>query len=276
MEPLSLKTRRIFSIISFIVFIIVLFVAALYASGYRLDKTFSLFPTGGIYVSVPRGEVSLFLDGVEVGKSGILTKSFFIDDLDPGEYELYASSTSYHSWTKTVTVEPKVVTDVSAMLVPKELSTIALVLATSTSGMIGTTTRALSKEDYAALPNLFARFATTTRYEDGGYELSTKDGVIHLVWVRSSESVPSGFCEQPSVCVTSFTLPGDHGLVAAAAFYDGGVVYQTRSGIYLIEADLRTPRMSYPLFEKAGSSFAIDRGRLLIQDGKKYYEITGW
>ena len=91
MEPLTLNTRRLYAIISTSLFIGALLFAALYASGYRFER-WSLAATGAVYVSVPVSDAVVTLNGEEVGKSGLLSKTFYLDTLEPGSYVLHAST----------------------------------------------------------------------------------------------------------------------------------------------------------------------------------------
>ena len=248
MDPLSLRTRRWYSIISSVAFIVVLVFAVLYASGYHL-KGFSVVETGAIHVSVPVPDASVLLNGKEVGKSGLLTRAFFLDNLAPGDYVLEARLTGYYPWTKDLVVAPKIVTDVPALLIPITLTF-----------------------DKAPFPDL-ATEATTTETE-GGLALSVESGTAIVRWTRSVESVPAAFCLAPGSCVLGIIVAT--GGVIEAHFFDGGVVYDTPQGIFIAEADVKQPRLVVPLYPHPGATFRIDHRRLYIKDGSQSYEVSGF
>lgn len=282
MEPLPLKTRRIYALVSFFVFASLLLIAAMYASGYRLEG-FSLVKTGGIYVSIPISDATLSLNGEQVGKSGFLSKSFFIDDLAPGSYVVSVEAEDYYSWSKALIVEQQVVSDTSAFLVPQGLS--ALEVVATTTSAVSTTTRAVTEEEYEEILDLFAiptttpeTIATSTPEDtNGGIDLFVEEGDVFIEWSKSSNKAPSVFCTSPSSCVSRVSIEKGRDIVNQAKFFRGGVVYETKnSGMYLAEIDVKTPRTVVPIYSRKGATFRISGNELYILDNNSLYVIEGF
>jgi hypothetical protein len=245
MDPLSLKTRRWYSIISSVTFVFVLVFAILYATGYHL-KGLSVVETGAIHVSVPVPDAVITLNGKEVGKSGLLTRALFLDNLAPGPYLIEATAEGYYPWAKNLVVAPKIVTEVPAFLAPLTFTF-----------------------EKAAYP----KFATSTPVE-GGLALSVKDGVVTLRWTRSTSTAPAAFCIEPESCVKQMVITNAG--ATDAAFFDGGIIYQTPQGIYFAEADVKEPRLTVPLSTAPGATFRINRNRLYLKTATSSFEVSGF
>ncbi|MDP2736205.1 MAG: PEGA domain-containing protein [bacterium] len=112
---MTLKVRRILSLIFIILFLSITPAIMLYAAGYRLGKNgFSIQRTGMFIIdSKPKG-AKIFIDGKARGawSSSILNKNNFIatpakiKNLLPGEYNLRLELDGYWSWQKKLTVNP--------------------------------------------------------------------------------------------------------------------------------------------------------------------------
>lgn len=248
MDPLPLRTRRIYSFVSSIVFVVVLAFAILYASGYHI-KGFSVVETGAIHVSVPVPDAVVSLNGIEVGRSGLLSRGFFIDNLDPGPYVVEARAKGYHPWAKRLTVVPKIVTEVPAFLIPTTL-VFEVVPAFTTL-----------QDD-----------ATSTPSSGGGLVLTVEEGSVMLRWTRGLAALPPVFCTTPESCAPELTVAA--GVAATAAtFFHEGVVYQNPDGIFLAEIDVKEPRLVVPVYRAPGATFRIERNRLYIMTSTSTYEV---
>ncbi|MFH0955739.1 MAG: hypothetical protein V1801_00780 [Candidatus Falkowbacteria bacterium] len=112
---MTLKVRRILSLIFIILFISIAPAIILYAAGYRLGKNgFSIQRTGMFIIdSKPRG-ARIFIDGEpqETWSSSMLNKKNYITapakikNLLPGEYNLKLELDGYWSWQKKLTINP--------------------------------------------------------------------------------------------------------------------------------------------------------------------------
>lgn len=282
-QPLSLKTRRIISSLFFILFLLILPMAVMYASGYRVHN-FALTEVGGIYVSVPEPGVTIYLNDKPVERSNLFTRSFFIDNLVPGSYMVRVSGDEYRSWSKRLVVEPRVVTDVTATSVSRQITSRRLIVTAATH--IATGTQPVSAQQFAALEKIFAtstpalqpsvKGSTAPADRDGGKEIVIEKGRARMVWTESFERTPSMFCTRPSLCVLSFSIDSGNDTVTSAKFYAGGIVYAERNaGVFFTEADIREPRLVVPVYARAGSTFRIVDGALYIKNGKNIYAVEG-
>ncbi len=301
MDPLSARTRMRYFVLFIVFFIIVIPLAILYATGFRLGGGFSLVPTGGMYVSVPLSGAEVTLNGKALGQSSLFNRAFYEADLAPGSYVLNVSIDGYYPWYKTIVVEKYLVTDASALLVPQQLETFELVRGATTTS---TTTLGVSRTTYDGYLEEFKSVATTsatTRQKvadraglstttdeelavlgplpddaQGGSELYVENGNVRLHWARSTTTIPSNFCLTPSSCVRDITVEKGKETTTSARFYGGGIVYATKeSGVYLIEGDIRPRPLLVSLFSRRGVDFRIIDGDLIVKDGTRLYQISG-
>lgn len=278
MQPLSLKTRRLYATISFILFVIILPVAALYASGYRLSGL-GLTATGGVYVSTSASEVTILINGKEEGRSGLFQKNFFFDNLAPGAYVVQASRKGFYPWSKNLIVEPRLVTDVSVPSIPQPLL-VREILVEAEGSVATSTVRTVSAGQYADIEAVFnatstMRAASEPVDEASGAALFIENGNLSVRWMRGIEGAPSSFCLRPSVCAEGFHIEHGKEIVTRAQFFAGGAVYATEeSGVFFAEVDIRDPRFVVPLYTRAGSDFRVINGDLIIADDNAFFEIA--
>lgn len=301
MEPLPLKTRRLYSVTFFVLFLIILPVVALYASGYRLNGI-ELVPTGGIFVAAPLSGFSISLNGEEVERTTLFSKTFFFDNLEANSYVVQVSAEGYYPWSKTLVVEPRVVTDVSALAVLQPLSILEIATstsATSTEDVASSTVRVVTQDFFETVIDRFATSTTvasssvnvppvsTTTNEQvpsvpapedtvNGVALVIEDGDLEARYTRQSQP-PSSFCVRPSSCVTSFMLERGSETVTDAQFFAGGALYRTlESGVYFVEVETRQPRLTIPVFTTPEARFEVINGALIVESNGTYYEISGF
>ena len=112
---MTLKVRRILSLIFIILFIAITPAIMLYAAGYRLSKNGFFIQRTGMFIidSKPKG-AKIFIDGqpqeswssLIFNKKNFITAPAKIKDLLPGEYDLRLELDGYFSWQKKLTVSP--------------------------------------------------------------------------------------------------------------------------------------------------------------------------
>ena len=267
-------------------FIVCLPFAILYATGYRLQSGFALVETGGVYVSVAPSGATLSLNGKDVGVSGFLNHSFYIDNLAPGTYAIHVARDGDYPWYKTLIVEPRIVTDAQAFLVPSE-PVIRKIFISSISTSTATTTLALTRAQYVVYADAF--IPTTTKAiltEDGvlapddslgGENLYIEDGAVRLTWSRSTSTIPSFMCTSPSLCEKSVIITHSKEMITRANFFAGGIVYQSKvGGIFLAETDIRPTPLTVPLYQRPGAEYRLIGGTLIVKDGATLFEISGF
>ncbi|MFZ2719446.1 MAG: hypothetical protein WAZ27_01100, partial [Minisyncoccia bacterium] len=192
MEPFPAYHRRIYFLIFVVLFLVLLPAVILYADGWRFKAGLGFVRTGGIYVEVPYADASLSLNGEYVGQSGFLQREFYIGDLAPGAYAMRVEGAGYRSWSRLLVVEPQLVTDSRAVLLPEDITLSRLVLSGTASS-----TKMISRSTY---DSYIAAFATSTiasstlpidEQEDIGLFLSEGDLIAR--WMRDGHP-PSAFC----------------------------------------------------------------------------------
>lgn len=302
MEPLSLKTRRIVSLLFFVLFACITPIVVLYASGYRLDG-FSLVSNGGVYISAPISGTSIHLNGEVIGRTSLFSKSFFLDNIEPGSYVVQGRKDGYHTWSKDIVVESRLVTSASMFVVPQPLEMKLVQIepdlkasATTTTASATSTTQYVSEREYTHLQEAFVVSTTTDSgldeaasstqsdvvdplpavAESDGAALIITEGNLLLKWRRNT-APPSSFCTRPSLCVSHFFLEQGEKEVTRAQFFAGGVLYQTeRSGVFLVEADIRQPRLLVQVATAPQAVFRVVDGLLYIKDGELLYSVTAF
>ncbi len=278
MEPLSRRTRISYFLGLSTLFIVVIPLALLYATGYRFGDNLTIIGTGGVSISIPSSDAALYINGEEIGVSGLITRSFYVDDLKPGSYAVHVAREGSYPWYKTLIVEPYIVTDARALLIPERVTFLKLQpggVSTSTAS----TTRSVplgTYDDYRlafrALPSLQEGEEVLPEDERGGLALYVREGNVALDWTRATSSLPSSFCVRPSSCVHSFFIERGKETSLHAGFHLGGVVYETlEGGVYIAEADVRPSAITVPLYPRAGAEFRIVGGELIVKDGGVFY-----
>ncbi len=274
MEPLSRTVRVTYLIVFSLLFTALIPVVILYAEGWRFSPTLGLYKTGGIYVTVPYTNVSVTLEGRDIGVTGILQRNFYIDDLPPATYVIRASREGDYPWERMVVVEPQLVTDARvflASLAPQKTELVLSNTATSTG-------KAITGDVFA---EYLALFATSTHAQGtstpldvrSGIGLHVRGGELFARWIEADRPLPSNFCLRPLRCLSEIALTRGDASVTHAVFYEDGVLYRSRKGVFYTEVDARpTPRV-IPISEERDADFRIIDGVVILKEGKYLYEL---
>lgn len=112
---MTLKVRRMLSLVFILLFLIISPAIVLYAAGFRLSKDSLAIQRTGMFIidSKPRG-AKIFLNnkiqkdfiGSLFNKDSLITTPAKIKNLLPGEYELSLKLNGYWGWQKKLTVNP--------------------------------------------------------------------------------------------------------------------------------------------------------------------------
>lgn len=250
-------------------------IVLLYASGYRYKSGYGVVQTGGIFLSVPYNDAVVSLNGREIGRAGLLNKSFYIDDLAPSAYVVHVAREGSHSWYRTLIVEPQIVTDGRVVLVPEEIEIVKL----TRGGATASTTRRLSPVEYDRYEAAFEVAATSTRKSGGdknSREVATVEhGNIVVRWLSKEEKPPGNFCGRPSYCSKEIFIERGKQTAVSVAFFDGGIVYATREGgVFFSEIDVRSTPVSVPLYQRAHADVRVVDEKLILKDGSILYEVS--
>lgn len=297
MQPLPLKTRRMYFYTLILVFIAAVPFLILYALGYRFDEKLLLIPTGGLYIATDRGGAEVFLNDEQVRETGTFRKAFFIQNLEPGTISVRVSKPDYYSWSKNLDVEAHVVTEATAFMLPtkpvlREIP--ALTTLVETTGTTTSTSTMLSVEHTAVL-ELFGLVATTTKSgdvrispipepvvlgpqrissstsareeetstttkESQGIALVETNGGLSAMWVLEDGNAPYYFCDLHGECITQIPINTRDLKVSNFDFFPGrsDVVLITREdGIYATEIDPRGGQNTQSVYSVSGADFRL-------------------
>lgn len=282
MQPLSRRTRHIYLALFVVLFIVLVPVAVLYSTGYRLGEDFTLVKMGGIYIGLSESGATLSLDGKVTKKAGILKNGFFVQDLTPRVYYVKVEKEGYRSWEKILEVKPQRVVEASAFILPNQIpyteilpsnrnySSIVDLFATST-------VTTLTSDDYPK------GLATSTRRglgevkQKGNIVLWDESGTVYARWLDNSSKAPSYFCEA-GVCDKEIAISnGD-----TVDFFDFHpqsnelVLMIKGSVVYMTEIDPRVPRNVQTLFDAKGVQVRTEGDNIYIREptsgGAKLFE----
>ena len=121
MKPLTVKQRTLSLGVLALIFALIAPVILLYSLGYRLDDSFSLQKTGGIFIHSNESDGAVFVDGEFLKNSGFLIRNTLIQDLIPNkEYKIEVHKDNHQSWVKYLYVYPSIVTEGRVLLLPNE------------------------------------------------------------------------------------------------------------------------------------------------------------
>lgn len=271
MRPLSGRRRKTYLVVFFALALALMPAAIFYADGWRFKAGIGLIRTGGIFVSTALNDALIFIDDKQVGSTSIISHGQYVDDLAPSSYEVKVTKTGYREWKRIIIVEPQIVTDVRARLIPSEILVEPLLVSD-----LATSTPHISKDTALEYTDLFAvkRVASSTVPVDvsDGIGLFIDGGTLSARWMSSNKPA-SAFCGRPSFCAKEFPIE-DRAQVTHAEFLGGEVLYRTSDGsIYLSEIDARLSPQRVKLFSAKGADFILVGGRVIIKSGKSFLQI---
>lgn len=279
MQPLSPLVRRLYLSLFMLLFFAMLPAIIFYADGWRYKTGDGFVRTGGVYIGVPYPDARVTMNGIEIGQSGFLDRSFYRGDLTPGAFTIRVEREGYRSWNRVLMVEEQLVTDARALLVPLETPALRLVAATSSSTQNASTTiRIVPRATLTEYAAVFAAPTTASSTipvdEQEGVGLFLERGSLVARWIRENSFPTSHFCERPSVCTDTIILE-NNAEVSTARFFRGGVVYATKSGeVHFLEVDVRQTPIHMLLFSIPDPDIRIIDDALIVKSGTTYYEIS--
>lgn len=270
MAPLSPLIRTLYLVVFGSLFFLMIPLVIWYAEGWRFSPELGVYKTGGVYLTVPYTNASITLEGREIGRTGVLQRNFFIDDLPPATYVLRVTREGYYPWDRMVVVEPQIVTEANTLLIPLTFTVTPLAFSGN-----ATTTNVITRELYTDYLDAFATSTVAIPLnQEESVGLLIEGGNLAVSWLTAERPFASNFCFRPSQCETQFYVESGSDTVLRADFYAGGIVYRTQeSGIYFTDYDIRPSSRVVPVYDKAGSDFRVIDGVLIIKDGSSLYEV---
>lgn len=123
------KIRRRFLYILILVFLGVAPLLVAYSLGYTLNiSRHSISQTGGIFIKSRTPRLAIFLNSQFMKETSLFSGGALLSSIEPGTYLLRIEKAGYTPWTKTVTVEPAMITELRNII----LSPNPIPIATST------------------------------------------------------------------------------------------------------------------------------------------------
>jgi hypothetical protein len=117
------RTRTTLFILMVLVFTIVAPGIIMYSQGYRFDiKKMKYLETGGIYVKTLPGDATILVDDDYKDKTSGFSRDLLVQNLLPENHLVKIEKDGYHSWTKTLEVKEKKVSEAKyVILFPNEI-----------------------------------------------------------------------------------------------------------------------------------------------------------
>lgn len=104
--------RKRFFYFLVMIFILVAPVLVAYSFGYQFNfATGSVEKTGGIFVKSDNRRLSIFLDSVFAKETSFFSGGALLQNVNPGKHLVRVEKPGYVSWSKTITVEPSIVSE---------------------------------------------------------------------------------------------------------------------------------------------------------------------
>lgn len=170
------KTRVAILLLTALVLTVFGGIAILYAKGFRLDQNnLSIVPKGLLVANSDPNGAQVFVDGeLKTATNNTIT-------LSPGTYEVRIRKEGFTTWTKSITIEKEVVTQIDAYLTPSAPSLTAF---TFSGALLPTATPDLTKIAYVIPPE---------KEPSSVSDESNKAGL----WVVETSNLPLGFNREP-------------------------------------------------------------------------------
>jgi hypothetical protein len=296
MQPLSRGKR-----ISYLIFFTIIFFAVAplfiyYAKGYRFhfnDKE-NVSRTGGIYVSTDQSGMEIYINNILEKRTSIVQKSVFVQDLNPGSYEVRVSKNGLQTWHKNLQVFPELVTEAKSFLIKEEpvLTEITQFLpATTTSSATTTSTTTkyskVKNDNYTSVLKLFTNTsasstkiatATSTMEEKNIRKVILKntDGVLTATWKGERDAIPSYFCINTD-CKSEIKI-NTPSKVLSYDFFPGRddlVIVRLLDGVYVSEIDDRSTQNIQRIVSGGEYDFRVKNGsEIYLKNNSKIYLVS--
>lgn len=283
---MTYHARRLLFWICAIIFTVVAIPLILYAFGWRFvweDGAFAR--TGGLFVaSFPSTETKIFVDGKLRKETSLLSRSLFLGQLGPGSHQVRVTRDGYHEWNKTIFVEPELVTELKAILVPQVpkaqqvlrnhlLNAIlyapdenALFLKDASKSWFrfdrgNETLIPVNPPNIKKEPSLFL---TSRSYKD--FEEDARQGRLlwwntHEAWVHWDSQYLPHYQKFDTEQITQTPY-----VIRSAAFYPRreAILVALSNAVMVVELDGRGGRAIMPLYKGKEPSFAVDPSDRII------------
>ena len=298
MTPKSSKTRFVYFIIFFLVFLAVAPFILLYSFGYNWTKNFSLLKTGGVYVYSSETGAQLYIDDTLDNSTSVFQHGLLVKDLRPDTYSVKLAKDGYIDWKKNIEVMAERVSEAYPFLIPKQIVTTVVPQQIPKSAIASSSL--IANPEYKDLLSLFATttkvsvpikkviVATSTKTTTTYPSIESKKLVIEKIgadlratWNGSSQDTPFYFCIQnKDGCVSNFIVYSTQN-IGTFNFYPSRndvVLVVVNSKIMVVELDKRTPQNIVELYSSPTQDVldfrVLDNETIVIKEGKKFIKLS--
>lgn len=120
------RVRRKLFYILLLIFIIAAPLLVAHSLGYTFYfSKLQVSKTGGIFIKSKIPRLAIFLNNIFLRRTSIFSGGALLTGIEPGTYLLRIEGAGFHPWSKAVTVEPAVVTELRGILLVKNPVTYA-------------------------------------------------------------------------------------------------------------------------------------------------------
>lgn len=176
------KTRRLFFYALILIFLLATPLVLAYSFGYTFDFTKgAVEQTGGIFVKSSTGGLSIFLDGTFVKTTSFFPGGALLSEINPGLHTVRLEKAGTIPWSKTIRVEPALVTEFRyVILIPNPVPIVTTTAAAVPVPDVSTTVKNTYRLD--AKNNLTEKSGTTTqKFATNVLAFGTINGTIYFV-----------------------------------------------------------------------------------------------
>lgn len=276
---MNLKKRRIILAICVLAFLLAVPAILLYTDGYRIDSTFHLYKTGGLYVSSPINGSTIFVNNIEKKQTNILQSGLFLQSLKPGKYAVLIAKDGYWPWLKNLEVKEEMVTEARAMLVPKEPEAKILLRENyspleipdydeilKTLKKINEKLETDKKKKSIPEGEIEKNYTRLTTNEKEKIWWNPKENKLWAEWEGEQDSIPYFFCDDKSCAGKTLILDSKYE-IRNADFYPKRkdvVIVAVQNGIFAIEIDSRGGRLLQPIYKGKNPIFTTNKNENAI------------
>jgi len=308
MTPKSPRTRLVYFIIFFLIFLAVAPFILLYSFGYNWTQNFSLLKTGGVYVYSSETGANLYVNDELDNSTSIFQHGLLVKDLRPDTYSIKIAKEGYIDWKKNIEVKGERVAEAYPFLIPKQIITTPIPQQIPKSATASSTL--IANSEYKDLLSLFAtttskapqtkiiapkkivattsattvQIKATTTYpsiESKKLIIEKIGADLRATWSGSLADTPFYFCIQGNdVCIKDFIVYSAQN-IGTFNFYPSRndvIFVVVGSKIMVVELDKRIPQNIVELYSSPTQEVldfrVLDNETIVIKDGKKLIKLS--
>ena len=303
MTPKSSRTRFVYFIIFFLVFLAVAPFILLYSFGYNWTKNFSLLQTGGVYVYSSETGAQLYLDNKLDNSTSVFQHGLLVKDLRPDTYGIKLVKDGYIDWRKNIEVTAERVSEAYPFLIPKQIVNTPVLSQIPKSAIASSSL--ITNPEYKDLLSLFAtttkvsvptkKVSAVTSTSSGLVKATTtypsiesKKLVIEKIgpdlkatWKGSPQETPFYFCTQnKNTCIKDFVVYSVQN-IGNFNFYPSRndvIIVVEGSKIIAVELDKREPQNTAELYKSETQDILdfriLDNETIVVKEGKKLIKLS--